>query len=353
MKSCLIMGIVSFALMTMPAHSQQAPEPLKQDQVMDLVKAGIDPSALAKLIREHGLDFDLSDDYLQALRAAKAPDAVIQALRAVKPQPISRSKLLALVAGGLPSARVVELVKDRGVSFYPDAEYFKTLRLAGGDDALVAAVRAAAESDAAQLELSTAANAEVDLDGQLLGHANSQGELSVKSVVGTHALKVSLAGKKDFQQSIVLTAKQTTKVQAPLEDSAPAPSAVVVPYAYPGAVRSSPLIAEARSKSTDCMNMVNIWNAKLQQVLHPADYSQRGGMMNQINAVNAERVATYRSKLMPQLQDLQQKMLMELGRTSDEHLDYEMVQSALQLIGVCNDLNSLSSQYQMKLLQPK
>jgi hypothetical protein len=76
-------------------------------------------------------------------------------------------------------------------------------------------------------------------------------------------------------------------------------------------------------------------------------------MASQMSGINQERVATYRSKLLPELKDLQQKLLTGLGRNSSEHLDYEMVQSAMQLRGVCTDLNQLSSQYQMSLLQPK
>jgi hypothetical protein len=353
MKCGLVVGMALFTILSLPAFAQQAPEPLKQDQIMDLVRAGMDPTALVKLIHEHGLDFDLTDDFLQALRAAKAPDAVLQALREVKPQPLSRPKLLAMVAGGLPREHITDLVRDRGVSFYADDEYLKTLRLAGADDSLVAAVRAASANAAADLDVVTLANAEVYLDGQLQGHADAQGELAVKSVLGPHALKVSLSGKKDFEQTVSLTAKQTTKVEAHLEDLAPASGAVVFPYAYPGAVSTSPLVTDARAKASDCMTMVNIWNSKLQEAMSTRDFSHRGAMVSQINAVNEERVATYRSKLMPQLKDLQQKMLTELGRTSGEHLDYEKVQSAMQLIGVCTDLNSLSSQYQMKMLQPK
>jgi hypothetical protein len=355
MKFSFLIGMVFLAAIARPAVPPQAPEPLKKDQVMDLVKAGMDPSALVKLIREHGLDFDLTDDYIQALHTANAPDSVIQALRTVRPQPLSRQKVLTLVAGGVPSGRAAELVKQRGVSFQADEEYLKTLRLAGADEALVAAVRTASAAAAADLEVVTSASADVYLDDQLQGHADAQGKLTVKSALGTHALKVSLPGKKDFQQSVALAAKQTTTIEARLEDMGSAPGAVGAQYPYPAMPAPSPLVTEAATKARECMTMVNIWNSKLQQVMSSAsgDYTRYGLMQNQIKEVNQERVATYRSKLMPQLKDLQQKFLAELGRTSDEHLDYEMVKAPLQLIGVCGDLSQLSSQYQMSLLRPK
>jgi hypothetical protein len=353
MKLSFLAWMVFLALIAPPGVPQQAPEPLKKDQVMDLVKAGMESSALVKLIHQHGLDFDVDDDYIQALRAAKAPEPVIQALRAVKPQPLSREKVLALVAGGVPGARAAELIRQRGVSFLADEEYLKTLRLAGADEALVATVREASAKAAAELVVITSANADVYLDGTLQGHADAQGTLTVKSAFGTHALKVSMAGKKDFQQSVSLAAKQTTRIEARLQDAGSMPGTVGVQYPYPVAAVNSPLAKEAREKASDCMNIVSIWNSKLQQLTATRDYSHRAAMANQMNAINEERVATYRSKLMPQLKDLQQKLLTGLDRASSEHLDYEMVQSPMQLIGVCADLNQLSSQYQMHLLERK
>jgi hypothetical protein len=353
MKLSFLAGMIFLALIAAPAVPQQAPEPLKKDQIMDLVKAGMESSVLVKLIHQHGIDFDLDDDYIQALRTAKAPEPVIQALRAAKPQPLSKQKVLALVAGGVPSGRSAELIRQRGVNFRADEEYLKTLRLAGADETLVATVREASDSAAAELVVVTSANAEVYLDDRHVGHADAQGTLTVKTAFGTHALKVSLPGKKDFQQSVSLVAKQTTKIEARLEDTGPAPGTVEVQYPHPVAAANSPLVAEARAKATECMNVVSIWNSKLQQVLATRDYSHRSAMANQMKEVNEERLSTYRTKLMPQLKDLQQKLLTGLGRVSSEHLDYEMVQSPVQLVGVCTDLNQLSSQYQMSLLERK
>ena len=99
------------------------------------------------------------------------------------------------------------------------------------------------------------------------------------------------------------------------------------------------------------MSQFDVEAALRRQQNEPPVISHRAAMANQMNAVNEERVATYRSKLMPQLKDLQQKLLTGLDRALSERLDYEMVQSPIQLIGVCTDLNQLSSQYQMHLLE--
>jgi len=76
---------------------------------MDLVKAGMESEELAKTVQERGINFDLSDDYVQALRQAGAQDVLIKALRSVKPKPMTREQVLQLVVGGVPSQRAAAL----------------------------------------------------------------------------------------------------------------------------------------------------------------------------------------------------------------------------------------------------
>jgi formylglycine-generating enzyme required for sulfatase activity len=188
---------------------------------MDLVKAGMETPELVNLIHEYGVDFDLSDDYLQALRQAGAQDAVIQALRAPRPKPLSKEQVLQLVAGHVPSQRATTLVKQHGIDFLADERYLQTLRLAGADDTLITALREAGKAVTAELVVATSPTAEIYLDGELMGRADAQGELTIKSKLGAHALKVTLTGKKDFGQSLTLAARQAIKIEARLEDVGP------------------------------------------------------------------------------------------------------------------------------------
>jgi len=219
MKLLLLILIMFLAVIAQPAGPQQGNGPLGKDQVMDLLKAGMETPELVKLIHEHGIDFDLSDDYLEALRQAGAQDAVIQALRAARPKPLTKEQVLQLVAGHVPSQRAATLVKQHGINFLPDERYLATLRLAGADDTLIAAVREASKTLTAELVVTTSPNAEVYLDGELQGRANAQGELALKAKLGTHALKVTLAGKKDFEQSVTLASVQAAKIEARLVDA--------------------------------------------------------------------------------------------------------------------------------------
>lgn len=227
MKLRSIVLIVLLGVMVQPLRCQQAAAPLTKDQVMDLVTAGMETPKLAKLIQDHGIDFDLTDDYLQALSKAGAEEPIIQALRAARPKPLSRDEVLKLVAGGVPSPRAAALVKQHGVNFVADEKFLQTVRLAGGDDSVIDSLREANASAMAELTVTTSPNAEVYLDGEAQGHASAQGELVLKVKPGVHALKVTLTGKKDFQQNVTLATRQTTKLEARLEDiSGPTPAPV-------------------------------------------------------------------------------------------------------------------------------
>jgi formylglycine-generating enzyme required for sulfatase activity len=143
MKRRFLISIMFLAVIVQPALPQEASAPLGKDQVLDLVKFGLDSGELAKRIRERGIDFDPTDDYIETLRKAGAQGAVIHALLEARPKPLTREQVGKLVAGGVPSQRAVMLVKQHGIDFVADERYLQTLRVAGGDDALVAALREA------------------------------------------------------------------------------------------------------------------------------------------------------------------------------------------------------------------
>ncbi|MBZ5670431.1 MAG: formylglycine-generating enzyme family protein [Acidobacteriia bacterium] len=138
--------ILLLAVIAGPLIPQQLQEPLSKDQLMQLVKAGMETAKLVNLIRDHGIDFDVTGNYLQALHNAGAQEVVIQALRGVTPESLSKEQVLQLLAGEVPSQRVAALVKQRGIDFFPDEKYLETLRLADADQILVAALREASKA---------------------------------------------------------------------------------------------------------------------------------------------------------------------------------------------------------------
>ena len=219
MKLLLLVLILLFAVVTAPLFPQQSQLPLTKSQVMDLVKFGMSTPDLSEKIRTLGIDFDPTDAYLQTLRNAGAEDGVIQTLLNARPKPLTREQLGKLLTGGVPSERAAALVKQHGIDFQADEEYCRTLRLAGADDSLIAALREANAAATAHLMIATLPNAAVYLDGELRGRANPLGELALETKPGVHAVKVTLAGKKDLEQSITLAGGPATRIEARLVDA--------------------------------------------------------------------------------------------------------------------------------------
>ncbi len=117
--------------------------PLDKGLVRELVMAGIDSLVLARAVLERGLDFQPVADYLQALEAAGAAEALLKALREALPKPLGRDQLLGLLTSGVANERVGSLIKRRGINFKPNEEYLETLRIAGADEAVIRAVQEA------------------------------------------------------------------------------------------------------------------------------------------------------------------------------------------------------------------
>jgi formylglycine-generating enzyme required for sulfatase activity len=147
--------------------------------------------------------------------AVEPAAASLQAAGAEKPQPLTKQQLLDLITGGVANQRAMELVRDRGIDFQADEDYIRTLRRAGANDLLISALR----KKSAPMEgitVETEPNALVFLDGASQGQADSRGVLVFRARVGSHVLKVSQAGKRDFSQSFVLIDEQPAHIVAPL-----------------------------------------------------------------------------------------------------------------------------------------
>jgi len=63
----------------------------------------------------------------------------------VNPRALDRQEIIGLLQGGVPSARIVDLIKERGIKFSPSADDLNTIRAAGGTDDLIEAIQQAAK----------------------------------------------------------------------------------------------------------------------------------------------------------------------------------------------------------------
>jgi Flp pilus assembly protein TadD len=140
----LAMGLV-FAL---SAWAQQ--KPFTRDQVQGLVRDGLADESGAKLVEQRGIDFVPAEDFLQSLKAAGASEVFLKALRAAKrpvpssaKKPLTQVQIFALLAGQVTSPRVAMLVRERGLDFEPQQDYLDEVRLGGGDDDLIGALKSA------------------------------------------------------------------------------------------------------------------------------------------------------------------------------------------------------------------
>lgn len=140
-----------------------------------------------------------------------------QAAATENKQPLTQQQLLELIAAKMPNQRIFELLRDRGIDFQVTDDLVSALRKAGANEPLIVAVRDASAKTAGVL-VETSPHAQVFLDGTLRGQADDQGVIAFRAKLGPHALKISLAGKQDFQQNINVAEKQSTRVVALLAD---------------------------------------------------------------------------------------------------------------------------------------
>ncbi len=117
--------------------------PLDKELLRELVSVGIDSEMLARVVREHGIDFEPDGGYLARLQSAGATDALVVALHEAAPEPLTQEQVVKMVGGGVPSGHVIALVQRRGVAFRPTEKFLDSLQVSGADDKLLQVLRAA------------------------------------------------------------------------------------------------------------------------------------------------------------------------------------------------------------------
>jgi hypothetical protein len=147
-KTLTFLTLATTLVFALSVWAQQ--KPFTQEQVVSMVRDGLGDESGAKLIEQRGIDFAPSEDFYQTLKAAGASEAFLNALRAAKPpepasakKPLNQVQVFALLAGQVPSHRVTMLVQERGIDFEPTDDYLQEVRLAGGEDELISALKGA------------------------------------------------------------------------------------------------------------------------------------------------------------------------------------------------------------------
>lgn len=167
---------------------------------------------------------------------------------------MSKNEVIGLLESGVDSAKVAEAAREYGIAFTVTPEAESQLRDAGATDELIKALRdlapkttvppvkpspaRSAEPPVLLLEV-TPGGAQVYVDDEPLGTTSQAGRLKLSQLrPGQHTVRVSLAGYRDHEESVELTAGQTSQVAAALQQ-ATLPAAPVSPSATPPVAATS------------------------------------------------------------------------------------------------------------------
>lgn len=156
--------------------------PLDAAFIRELVSVGFDSEILARAVQECGLSFRPNADYLQGLESAGASEMLLKTLRDLNQRPLTMDQLLELIANGVPNPRVAALVRLRGISRKVSEEDLDTLRIAGADDSVLQALREIKFDHGTIRVNTTMLGASVFLDGALKGMTGSDGQAVIDNV---------------------------------------------------------------------------------------------------------------------------------------------------------------------------
>jgi hypothetical protein len=167
------LACVCAGLVLMPVARAQAKKPISKRGLINAVKInGLTTRELVREIETRGVDFEMSAADESEIRSVGARPEIIEAARAnyraprpavaatntsparpttpaatnttaanVPPgPPLSKSEVVTMLQGGIPSARVEQFVEVRGVSFSVTPEVAREITSAGGTRSLVGAI---------------------------------------------------------------------------------------------------------------------------------------------------------------------------------------------------------------------
>jgi hypothetical protein len=105
LKTLSILIVTMTLVFVLPASTQQ--KPFTEEQISNMVRAGLGDDSGAKLIEQHGIDFAPTEELIQTLKTTGASEAFLHALRAANS--IEPAKNLPTApGGGPPSGQVAQ-----------------------------------------------------------------------------------------------------------------------------------------------------------------------------------------------------------------------------------------------------
>jgi hypothetical protein len=141
-------------------------------------------------------------------------------------KPLTESDVLGLLQAGVPSARVSEIVDERGIDFNFTSDSEQRVRAAGGGDDAVEALRRASQRRAAAdqpqigalIVKTTPGEAQVYLNDEPKGITSVEGDIRLPDLkVGSYTLRVSLLGYQSYEKPINVAAGDAQTVYVRLQ----------------------------------------------------------------------------------------------------------------------------------------
>lgn len=147
-------------------------------------------------------------------------------------KPLNERDVIELLEGGVASARVGEIVNERGIAFDFTAESEQRIRNAGGADDLVSALKRAAKRRAESEQprtgglrfQTTPGEAQVYLNDEPKGITSPEGDIRLPGLKpGNYNVRVSVLGYQSWEKTLTVTAGEVhteyvTLVQKPPEN---------------------------------------------------------------------------------------------------------------------------------------
>jgi TonB family protein len=118
-------------------------KPLSDEDILLLLAGDVRSEKIADMVRQRGIAFQPSDEYFERLRSRGAKDELIAVLRAFAAKPFSKGQLLQALASGGDTSQISKGVREHGIDFEPTEEDFGKLRAAGASESLLQAIREA------------------------------------------------------------------------------------------------------------------------------------------------------------------------------------------------------------------
>ena len=145
-------------------------------------------------------------------------------------KPLNERDVIELLEGGVPSARVAEIVNERGIAFDFTAESEQRIRNAGGADDVVSALRRAARRRAESEQprtgglrfQTTPGEAQVYLNDEPKGITSPEGDIRLPGLKpGTYSVWVSVLGYQSWEKTVTVAAGEVQTVYVTLVQKPP------------------------------------------------------------------------------------------------------------------------------------